>query len=67
MSRVSVGVHYPSDVLVGALVGAAAALALQLPPLRGPVSTASDRIGALYDGLLGRVRPSAPSGQPERR
>jgi undecaprenyl-diphosphatase len=46
LSRVVVGVHYPSDVVAGALLGMAAALALWAPPLR-------DRIDRLAAGVAG--------------
>ena len=51
LSRVAVGVHYPSDVLGGALLGALAALALWVPPVRGPMHALADRLSAFYDRL----------------
>jgi undecaprenyl-diphosphatase len=47
VGRVAVGVHYPSDVLAGAILGAAAALALWVPPLRARVDRLADAVGRL--------------------
>src|SRR3954468_2056652 len=52
IGRVALGVHYPSDVFAGALLGLAAALVLWTPPLR-------ERIDRLADAL-GRLVPSNP-------
>jgi undecaprenyl-diphosphatase len=54
-ARVAVGVHYPSDVLGGALIGTAAALLLWTPPVRPWVDRLADELGALYDRIVGRV------------
>jgi undecaprenyl-diphosphatase len=51
VGRVALGVHYPSDVLAGAAVGAAAALALWAPPLRERIDWLADAIGARWDRL----------------
>jgi len=47
VGRVAVGVHYPSDVLAGALLGLAAALVLWAPPLRPRVDRLADLMGRL--------------------
>lgn len=47
--RVALGFHYPSDVLGGALIGAAAAYLLWIRPIRRYVDAISDRIGELLD------------------
>lgn len=52
VGRVAIGVHYPSDVLAGAALGAAAALALWAPAARRPLHALADRAGALWDGAL---------------
>jgi undecaprenyl-diphosphatase len=51
-ARVSVGVHYPSDVLGGALIGIAVALLFYFTPLRGVFA----RIAGLWQRIL-RVSP----------
>lgn len=48
VARVMVGVHYPSDVLGGVLVGAIAALIVWAPPVRGLLLAISDRLSDLY-------------------
>jgi undecaprenyl-diphosphatase len=55
LGRVAVGVHYPSDVLAGAALGALVALGLWLPPLRGGIDTASDRVGGWWDKAVQRT------------
>ena len=57
LTRVAIGVHYPSDVLAGAALGAATAIALHRPPIRTRLHALADRAGALLDGALARVTP----------
>jgi undecaprenyl-diphosphatase len=54
IGRVALGVHYPSDVLAGAALGSAAALALWTPPLRSQIDRLADWIGARWDRLVER-------------
>src|SRR4051794_29738653 len=54
LGRVALGVHYPSDVLAGAALGSAAALALWTPPLRSRVDRLADAVGARWDRLVER-------------
>jgi len=54
IGRVALGVHYPSDVLAGAALGSAAALALWAPPLRTRVDRLADWIGGYWDRALER-------------
>jgi|SRR5215218_2248541 len=54
IGRVALGVHYPSDVLAGAALGGAAALALWAPPLRGRIDWLADAVGARWDRLVDR-------------
>jgi undecaprenyl-diphosphatase len=55
VGRVAIGVHYPSDVLGGALLGTVAALVLWAPGLRVRVDGLSDFAGGAWDGLLARI------------
>src|SRR2546423_355391 len=45
--RVAVGVHYPSDVLAGAVLGLAAALVFWIPAVRAQVDRLADALGRL--------------------
>jgi undecaprenyl-diphosphatase len=58
LARVAVGVHYPGDVVGGALIGTAAALLLWTPPVRGPLHDLADWMGGTYEHLVSRVRGS---------
>lgn len=65
IGRVALGLHYPSDVLAGAALGAAAALVLWARPLRARVDALSDWLGGYWDrafvwgaGFVGRARRS---------
>jgi undecaprenyl-diphosphatase len=52
VGRVALGVHYPSDVLAGAALGAAAALVLWFEPIREKVDAAADFLGGYWDRAL---------------
>ncbi len=54
VGRVAVGVHYPTDVLAGAALGAAAALVLWWPPLRTRLDRISDFLGDRWDRAVSR-------------
>lgn len=54
VGRVAVGVHYPSDVLAGAVLGTMAALTLWWVPLRRRVDALSDFAGGIWDGAVSR-------------
>jgi undecaprenyl-diphosphatase len=57
VARVAVGVHYPGDVVAGAILGTGAAVALWWPPLRRGTDAVADRIwGALRS--VAAVRPT---------
>jgi undecaprenyl-diphosphatase len=58
VSRVVVGVHYPSDVLAGAALGTLAALLVWAPPIRRPLHDASQRLSAFYERLAARWAPT---------
>jgi undecaprenyl-diphosphatase len=51
LSRVVVGVHYPSDVLAGAAIGTAAALFFWWPPVREPLHRFADWAADVYDRI----------------
>lgn len=56
-ARVYVGVHYPSDVLAGALIGMAVALLLYLTPIRAVIA----RIAAVCSGIWQRALRVIPA------
>ena len=73
VGRVAIGVHYPSDVVAGAVLGCLAALLLFARPLRDRIDRLSDLLGGWYEaalrrvGLVGRGRPtSARTGSSTR-
>jgi undecaprenyl-diphosphatase len=49
VSRVAVGIHYPGDVLGGAALGTAAALAMWHPLVRRPLHALADWAAGLYE------------------
>ncbi|HKF83357.1 MAG TPA: phosphatase PAP2 family protein [Solirubrobacterales bacterium] len=61
VGRVGLGVHYPSDVIGGAALGAAAALLLWTPPLRARVDRLADWAGGHWDRAVERLYPTATS------
>lgn len=52
-ARVSVGVHYPSDVVGGALIGMAVALIFYFTPLRGVLTRIATACSELWERILG--------------
>ena len=60
-SRVIIGVHYPLDVLAGAALGSATALALYAAPARRVTDRIADVLGGALDGVTRRLRPRAQS------
>ncbi len=62
VGRVAVGVHYPSDVLGGALLGTAAALLLWIPPIRAPLHRLADSASGIYERVCAALlrRPATP-------
>jgi undecaprenyl-diphosphatase len=52
IGRVALGVHFPSDVLAGAAVGAASALALWWAPPRARIDALADALGRRLDLIL---------------
>jgi undecaprenyl-diphosphatase len=55
VARVMVGTHYPGDVLAGALLGSAVALALWQPIVRRPLHALADWAGRLYEVIVARL------------
>jgi undecaprenyl-diphosphatase len=53
IGRVAIGVHFPADVLAGAVVGCAAALLLWIEPVRRRVDRLADWLGSLIERALG--------------
>ena len=52
LGRVALGVHFPTDVLAGAAVGAASALVLWWGPLRAKIDALADALGRRLDRVL---------------
>jgi glycosyltransferase involved in cell wall biosynthesis/membrane-associated phospholipid phosphatase len=70
VARVVVGVHYPSDVIAGAVIGTAAAVAVYLvvPRIREVIENGvwTNRIGMAVLGALLRLRPrEEPGAKPK--
>jgi undecaprenyl-diphosphatase len=60
VARVAMGVHYPSDVLGGAALGSATAIALWWAPVRSLLHRLADRAGAMLDAGSAIIRPRTP-------
>jgi undecaprenyl-diphosphatase len=58
VGRVALGVHYPSDVFAGAVLGLSAALVFWLPALRERVDRLADALGRLIVSPLAVRRSS---------
>ena len=55
IGRVAIGVHYPSDVIAGALLGCAAALVCARPAIQRYTDDFADRLGALLARISARA------------
>jgi undecaprenyl-diphosphatase len=63
LGRVAMGVHYPSDVLAGALLGTLVAVLLHRPGARALINRAADIVAAVVDSALAAlVRPLRSGG-----
>jgi undecaprenyl-diphosphatase len=60
VGRVMIGVHYPTDILAGAVVGTLSALVLWHPSVRGPLAALADWLGAVYDRLAAALLRREP-------
>jgi undecaprenyl-diphosphatase len=56
IGRVAIGVHFPSDVLAGALLGCGVALVLFAPPFGTRIDAFADLVGGWIETVLARVR-----------
>lgn len=56
VGRVAIGVHFPSDVLAGTLLGCGVALALFAPPLRVRIDRLADLVGGWIEAATRRLR-----------
>jgi undecaprenyl-diphosphatase len=66
VGRVAIGVHFPSDVVAGAVLGCAAALLLYARPARERIDALSDLLGGWLERGLRRVRPTRVLHPPSR-
>ena len=55
VGRVAIGVHFPSDVVAGAVLGCAAALLLFVRPARERIDLLADLLGGWYEALLSHL------------
>jgi undecaprenyl-diphosphatase len=59
VARVGMAIHYPTDVLGGAAIGAASALLLWAEPVRVRLNLFADAAGRVWDGMLRSMRTAA--------
>jgi undecaprenyl-diphosphatase len=56
VGRVAIGVHFPSDVLAGAVLGCVVALLLYYGPVRSRIDRLADLLGGWLEAFVGRAR-----------
>src|ERR1700760_3311506 len=56
IGRVAIGVHFPSDVLAGAVLGCRVAALLYLGPIRSRIDRLADLLGGWLEALISRGR-----------
>jgi undecaprenyl-diphosphatase len=57
IARVTVGTHYPGDVLGGAILGTLCALFFYIPAVRAPLHRLADQASAFYEHALAWASP----------
>jgi undecaprenyl-diphosphatase len=62
VGRVMIGVHYPSDIVAGAVLGTLSALVFWHPRVRGPLSRLADWLGAFYERIATALLPGSAAG-----
>jgi undecaprenyl-diphosphatase len=55
IGRVAIGVHFPSDVLAGAVLGSAVALLLFARPVRSRIDRLADLVGGWVEGVMAKA------------
>jgi undecaprenyl-diphosphatase len=62
VGRVAIGVHFPSDVLAGAVLGCGVALILFIGPIRTWIDRLADLLGSWIESIVSRGRAERGSG-----
>jgi undecaprenyl-diphosphatase len=62
VGRVAIGVHFPSDVLAGAVLGCAVALVLFVRPLRSRIDGLADLLGGWIETVVGVIKTATSGG-----
>jgi undecaprenyl-diphosphatase len=67
IGRVAIGVHFPSDVLAGAVLGCAVALILFIRPVRSRIDRLADLVGGWIEAAMAKAHLSPRfQGRPPR-
>lgn len=62
VGRVAIAVHFPSDVLAGAVLGCAVALVLFIRPLRSRIDGLADLLGGWIEAAIGVIKTATSGG-----